>query len=470
MANWKSLLPGSVRHAGALSFGTVAGQAVLFLASPVLTRLYTPVEFGSFSVVMGVATLLATVCALSFPVVIPLASRREDASELLWMTAFASIVIAPIGAVVAQWLVVGEDTTLDRVTSMVLTAIIALLLAVWTGARALASREEKFGAVSISGIADSTVQAGGQLGLGYLSTGPAGLAGGYLAGKAAAVGYLLWRARPYLSAPRRSLSVARNWLRYTLWVTPTTLLNQASVTAVAPFVASLYGAGFAGQFSLATRMLAMPSALVGQAIATVLFPKVARMTREGRPTLLAVQSVASALASIAWPTFAVTALLGPELFALVFGAEWHEAGVVAAILSPWLAWSLVSSPVSSVATVRNRLSQLLLLGLLEASLRFGSLALGMANGDWMISVAAYSAVGCLISVYTVAWVLRLSGGGLLGWLKSWGAWVWAFIAAVIALAAVKSMLPLVVFVPLVLVLCGLGGLAAMRGLSQMVKA
>jgi O-antigen/teichoic acid export membrane protein len=466
---WKSALPGSVRHAGALSAGTVAGQAALFLASPLLTRLYTPDEFGAFSVMLGVATLLATLCALSYPVAIPLASSGGEAGELLWATVLSSIVIAPLGAIAARWFMTGRDGSLDTYTSVGLVAATASILAVWTGTRALSSRENQFRSVSVSGIADSGVQASTQLGFGYFSIGSVGLSGGYLAGKLAAVGYLLWRARPYLSAPQKPFRAARKWARYSLWVTPTTLLNQASVTAVAPFVASLYGAGLAGQFSLATRMLAMPSALVGQAIATVLFPKIARMSREGQPTLQAVQSVTSALASVAWPTFAVTALLGPELFALVFGAEWREAGVAAAILSPWLALSLVSSPISSVATVNNRLGQLLSLGVLEASLRFGALALGASLGNWYLSVAAYSAAGCLISLYTIAWVTRLSGGTATGWLNSWRPGRWLFIGAVAVLAALKFTVPIALFVALAALTCLLGAVVEARTLLKLIK-
>lgn len=468
--NWKSWLQAPARHAGTISIGTVAGQAVLFLASPFLTRLYTPAEFGVFSVIMGLSTLLATLCALSYPVAIPLANARKEASELVWLTILASLVIAPLGGVASGWFLRQQDSDLHQLTSQVLVAATAVLLATWGALRAFASREDQFRTVAVSGILDSSSQAGTQLGLGHTPAGSAGLATGYLAGKLAAVGYLFWGTRRHLHKPHRPWRSARTWVRYSLWSTPATLLNQSSVTAIGPFVASLYGAGIAGQFSLATRMLAIPSALIGQAIATVLFPKIARMTREGKSTLLAVQSVASALASIAWPVFSVTALLGPELFAFVFGAPWREAGTAASILSPWLALSLVSSPISSVATVHERLRPLLALGLLEASLRFGALALGYVNADWHLSLAAYSAAGCAISLYTVGWAMRLSGGSLTGWLRSWPLSHWLFIAAVIALAALKSLLPGVPFLALAVLLCLIGGALGLSSLVRLLKS
>lgn len=466
MPKWISL-PDSVRHVGGLSLATIVGQAVLLVASPFITRLYSPDEFGSFSVLVGAATLLATLSSFSYPIAIPLAGTQREASELLWMTFLTSVIIAPAGTILASRLVLHGGTASLPAASWLVVGGTAVLLAAWGGLRALAAREHQFQSVGMSGVMDSGVQAGAQLGFGHLHLGPMGLSSGYLAGKVAAVAFLLWRARGYLLTPHRPWVSGRRWMRYSLLVTPTTLLNQASVTAVSPFIALLFGASTAGHFSLATRMLAVPSALLGQAVATVFFPKIAQMAREGRPTLPAVGAVASSLASVAIPVFSVTALLGPELFAFVFGSEWREAGIVAAILSPWLALSLISSPISSVVTVWDRLGQLLLLGVVEASLRFAALAAGAGFGNWHFSMAAYSVVGCTISLYTTAWVLRLSGGSLWAWLASWPKTNWVFLGAVSVLSVLKPLVSPLPFIVAACVLCAFGLLAGARSLVRL---
>ncbi len=293
---------------------------------------------------------------------------------------FLTPVVAGLAAVFASAL---SDTPISG-WLWVIGAATAVFISVWVGLRAFASREDMFASVSRSGVADSSSQAVGQVALGQVSLGAQGLAAGYLAGKVAAVVVLLWSVRKRILAPDRPWAAGRRWIRYTIWLTPTSVLNQASVTAVSPAIAALFGAGFAGQFALAARMLAVPSVLLGQAISTVFFPKIARMRRAGQPTADAVASVASVLTSVAWPTFAVTFLLGPELFTFVFGTDWREAGIAAAILSPWLAMNLVSSPISSVIMISDRLGQLLALGVFEATLRFSTLALGVTVDSWRV--------------------------------------------------------------------------------------
>ena len=457
-------LPAFARHVSSLSLGTITGQIALFAASPLLTRIYTPEEFGSFSAMLGVATLLATLCSLSYPFAITSARTRREASDLLWMTFLAGACIAPLAAGLAALVSSSRGTSSISAALWAACAATAFLISVWGGLRAFASREDLFRPVSVGGVADSGSQAVGQIALGQLSWGALGLAGGYLAGKAAAIAVLLWGTRKRILAPHRPWTTARRQIRYTLWLTPTTLLNQASVTAISPFVAALYGAGPAGQFALAARILAVPSVLFGQAIATVFFPTIARMTREGRPTTTAVISVATVLISVAWPIFGVTFLLGPELFTLVFGTEWRDAGIAAAILSPWLAVNLVSSPISSVAMVRDRLRQLLGLGFLEASMRFAALAFGATFSSWRLSLALYSAVGVVISLYTIAWVLRLSGGSLTTWLRSWPTSRWGLLVAMGILAALKQSIPILPFVGASAVLCAIGAVLGARQL------
>lgn len=468
MKDLAARIPAFARHVSSLSLGTIAGQIVLFAASPLITRIYTPAEFGSFSAMLGVAALLATFCSLSYPSAIPSARTHQEASDLLWVTFLAGLFIVPLATGLAA--VVASNRSTAPISGALWTAMAAtaLLITMWGGLHAFASREDLFGSVSVSGIADSGSQAVGQVALGQLSLGSVGLAGGYLAGKVASVLVLLWGTRKRVLAPHRPWAAARQWVRYTLWLTPTAMLNQAAVTAVSPLVAALYGAGPAGQFALAARMLAVPSVLLGQAIGTVFFPKIARMRRDGQSTTEAVVSVATVLMSIAWPVYGVTFLLGPELFTIVFGAEWREAGVAAAILSPWLALNLVSSPISSVIMVSGRLRPLLALGIVEASVRFGSLALGATVDSWRLSLVLYSAAGVAISLFAIAWVLRLSGGSIIDWLRSWPKAHWGLLVAMGVLAALKPYIATFPFVGVSFALCATGAVLGGRQLQAVM--
>lgn len=462
-------LPNPVRHVGSLSATTALAQVMLLIASPFLTRIYSPSQMGAFAALTGVAALLATVAGASYPTAIPLAKGPIEASDLTWITLGLTAGVSVTGGLaVWQWAPEwASDAPSIEFVSMLFAGTV-FVLGVWATLRALVARENRFGSIAASGVADSGVQAGVQVGLGFAGLGSTGLVGGYIAGKVAALTILTVSTRRYIFRPREPLRAARRWRRYPIWVTPTTLLNQASVGAVSPLVAWLYGAAVAGQLSLAMRMLAVPSVLLGQAVSTVFFPKIAQMSRDGRDLLPSVESTARVLLIVALPVFGFVILLGPELFALVFGPEWRYAGVIAAIMAPWLALNLVSSPISSVATVHDRLRTLLVLGTVEASVRFAALWTGHVAGHATVGLMAYSLAGCSISLYFLAWTFRLCGGSLGSWLApSWRTSA-TFICSAAALLCSKPLIPSIVYELAAIALCLVFGVRGIRELMSVL--
>lgn len=462
-------LPNPVRHVGSISATTALAQMILLMASPFLTRIYSPTQMGAFAALTGVAALLATVAGASYPTAIPLAKGPIEASDLTWITLGLTTAVSLIGGLVVWQVAPGwaSDAPSNEPVAVLFTGTV-FVLAAWAALRALAARENRFGSIATSGIADSGVQAGAQVGLGFAGLGSTGLVGGYIAGKAAALTILTASTRRYIIRPREPFRAAREWLRYPIWVTPTALLNQASVGAVSPFVAWLYGAAVAGQLSLAMRMLAVPSVFLGQAVSTVFFPKMAQMSRDERDLLPSVESTARVLLIVALPVFGFVVLLGPELFALVFGPEWRYAGVIAAILAPWLALNLVSSPISSVATVHDRLRTLLVLGTVEASVRFAALWTGQVTGHATVGFIAYSIAGCSISLYFLGWTFRLCGGSLSSWLARGWRTSATFVFSAAVLLGSKPLIPSIAYALAAIALCLALGLQGIREIRSVL--
>src|SRR5665213_2935470 len=63
--------------------GTVAGQAVSLLLSPVLTRLFSPAQFGYLSVYSAVLTIFGVVASLGLELAIPICMDDAECADLL---------------------------------------------------------------------------------------------------------------------------------------------------------------------------------------------------------------------------------------------------------------------------------------------------------------------------------------------------------------------------------------------------
>src|SRR3954471_16287753 len=71
--------------------GTAFGQLLAIAVSPLLSRLYTPADFGLFSLVNAFAMVLGTVAALRYEMAIPLPRADDEARAVLVVAACVTL-------------------------------------------------------------------------------------------------------------------------------------------------------------------------------------------------------------------------------------------------------------------------------------------------------------------------------------------------------------------------------------------
>ncbi len=84
------LASGSFGHNVMLMFlGTAIGQMGSIILSPVLTRIYTPEDFGVLGIYMTVIFILSLIASLRYEIAIPLTRSEEETSNILAVCAFS---------------------------------------------------------------------------------------------------------------------------------------------------------------------------------------------------------------------------------------------------------------------------------------------------------------------------------------------------------------------------------------------
>lgn len=403
-----------------VALGTVVSQAILFASSVPLARMYRPDEFGEFSVTLSVSSILVILATMRLEAAIPLAGTDEEAKQITAAAIFC-VMLTTTGLTVL--LSLSLTTGRGRLPvahggAMWLVPPMVLSLGLWTAIRMFRSRQTDFARISRSTLSSACAQSVIQIVAGVFHAGAVGLSLGYLAGRLWQVGSLHRGSGLICLRPiSRFITPIRGLSRFAAMNVVPSLLNAVCVGAVAPYVALLYGVPFAGLFAFATRVLALPSVLLGQAVGTVFFPVAAEMDRAGTDLSGVIRNATTALMMLGVAPFGLALLLGPEMVAVAFGTEWRGAGQIAVLLAPWLAASLISSPLSGMATVKRRFGRLFALSIVETFARMGSLSAGLLAHHPMVGVAAYSASGFVISVYYIAWSMRLAGGSIGAWVS-----------------------------------------------------
>lgn len=407
---------GSIRHITDLVAGTAASQLILFLAAIPLARLFSPAEFGVFSVGLSIATLLSVPATMRYEAAIPLAGTEEDANAIASLAILCAVALSLSLAFIVSWVHFAGGPTWGQGSAILLIPPSVFALASWSVFKSVQARRGNFALISKAGVTSSATQSLIQVAAGMVGLGGVGLLVGWTIARATNAYGLLRKSGFRLSQQATDYrSMAKTWCRFPLMAVTPALLSLLSIGAVAPLIASLNGIVFAGVFAFAARVIGAPAAFLGQAVASVFYPRAAAVDRRGGSLIQPVHAATTVLSLIAIPGFGSVLLLGPQLFELLFGSTWKQAGVVAAVLSPWLAANFVSSPTSGLATVRNRLGRLFAMSVLEAVFRLGLLTVGSLWGGALIGVSLYSFAGVVISLAFLAWTLRLAGSRLSLW-------------------------------------------------------
>ncbi len=410
-----------VRDVALLAGGTALGQGVVVLTSPILTRLYTPEDFGILAVYTSILGIVTVVASLRYELAIPLPEDDETAATLLTLSlaiVLGMSLLTGVGVwLLGDWIAMWSNAPALR--SYIWLLPLGLLGAgVYQALNYWTTRAKRFSLLGYTQALQALGQVGVQTFSGVPGLGAFGLLVGFVAGRFLGVGFLLRQVRLPRGATRPVawVQVARRYKNFPLYTAWASLVNVVGTQAPPILFARYFSVDTAGFFSLTMRILSLPASLVGQAVGQVFYPIVAERANDPEVSRVLVERTATVLLVVSFPVFALVGLLGPELFALVFGEAWAVAGRYAQFLAPWLLLSFVSSPLSMFVLAKEKQRQAFWVTLYETLLRLLAVWAGgrLASPDW--AVKFYAGAGVLISLIYVGWVLRLAGSSLVLWL------------------------------------------------------
>jgi O-antigen/teichoic acid export membrane protein len=217
----------------------------------------------------------------------------------------------------------------------------------------------------------------GQLGLGVLKTGGGGLIVSAVAGQFAAAIILLkaiWknsRGRFSEVSLERMKAMARRYSQFPKFSIAGAFVNSLAYNLAYILISALFSSTVLGFYALVYRVLAMPSAVIGSAVAQVYFERASVEKKQGGSTRNSFRDTFKRLLQVGIPVFLILFLFARYLFTFVFGAEWAEAGLYAQILLPFFLVRFISAALSTTMTVFEKLKQALYV---HSSIIIGNLA------------------------------------------------------------------------------------------------
>ena len=146
--------------------------------------------------------------------------------------------------------------------------------------------------------------------------------------------------------------------------------------------------------------------LIGQSVAQVYYAEISKYGKNNPQQIYRLSvSITKKLLWIGLIPLGIIILLGPWLFQIIFGPEWHEAGIYARFLILYVMAAFISTPLGSVFNVFEKQSYQLILNIIRIiSVLFVFIICKVFNFSTLSTIMFYSIIMTLYFAFLLSFI------------------------------------------------------------------
>ena len=174
--------------------GSVASQILSILLIPIISRIYSPDDFGIFQLFMSLSGILVIVSTFSYQFAIMLPKTEEDAANVTSICTVLVILTSILTGIIVFLIPVNLDNIFKTPGISIYLPLLPLIIflnGMFFVQNYWLSRKTRFGVIAGSRVSNTLTTKILQIGFAKSSVTPLGLIGGYVAGYAFADLFML---------------------------------------------------------------------------------------------------------------------------------------------------------------------------------------------------------------------------------------------------------------------------------------
>lgn len=405
---------------GKLATGVGLAKIIAFLTMPLITRIYTPEDFGILSVFAAAITLAIPFVSLRYPITIPLPKSDGLAFNIVALctilivvtSGFATILLLVLGDEIFILLNMNELSSYWWLLTIgIIVAAFYEMLSYW------GTRAKAFSVVARTKVVQAISASFIKIVLGLVGWRPAGLLFGEVAKQGGGITSLLkyfyrsFKGNIHQVSLQRILFLGKYYADLPKFRLPSQVLLKLSAEAPILYFAYQFGQETTGQLGLALSVVALPMALLGNSTGQAYFAEIAKIGKNNRKEILKItKQVTKKLFVLSLLPCLILIVFAPSLFTIFFGNEWSIAGIFTSILAFYLLLQFISTPLVNTFTVLNRQEKFLEINTIRFTLTASSFIisfyLNLTAYYTLLIYTIFLSIHYLITVFQVYNIIR----------------------------------------------------------------
>lgn len=339
--------------------GNSLAQAIPIIISPILTRIYTPSDFGVLALFASLSVLLSSISSAQYESAIMLPKQEKNA----YILGSLAIILSIIFSIFLFLIIINfHDRILillnnDEISTwLYFIPLVIILTTLFNVLTYLNLKSKNFKSISTVKVYKSLAIAIVQVSLGLIKNGSIGLIVGQILSHFVGIIYLYKKISlfKYRFEIKRSFFLIKKYKKFPIYYLPNNLIYNSLNTLNNILISTFFSISSLGLYSFTNRILGIPSAVIGSAVSQAYLEKTSNEIRNNISISNTFIITLKKLLLISLPIFTFCFFTLEILFGFIFGEEWGEAGYYAQILSPFFFVRFISAGLNTTTVVLEK--------------------------------------------------------------------------------------------------------------------
>lgn len=377
-----------------LFLGLVLVQIINFLFSLLLPKYFSPNQFAEFGIFTSIVFILIEINNAKLDIAVMLGKTIDEAKEIVdasftFVIIFSSILLA----------IVAIFSSLYNSIYWLLP-IVVLLYGIHQPILVYLNKIEYYKSINIFRIIQVITTSSITILLAIQNINNA-LIIGFTIGLAISTLYSM-----YFYTPKFSIANLKNRLKqydqFPKYGTWSSLLNSISRNSIPVLIAHFFTERIVGIYTYSTRLLNAPTGIYSSALSQVYYKSASEQDevtlRKTTHKIVYFTFIISIIPSV------ILLFFGKEIFSFLFSNEWIESGKVTQYLILWYFLGVITSPISSILDIKNKLKFEFKYNLILAITRISAIVIGGLLNDFYLALTLFVAIGMVMNLYLLYYI------------------------------------------------------------------